>query len=238
MTGAVRRNLLSALAIGVAAVRLIAQGAATPAYQIPAIREPHHFVKLDNAYVRVLDVTVPGFDSTLYHIHENPYFWIAIGDATLRANVLGSDEITNIDAKDGEVRYSPVVTHRVGNIIASPFHNITVQIQGRDDVSPGTSFMASPRPKAYQATVPLENELVHIERLVLDPGQSTGSYTLPKSGLLIAGHDGVVSIELPGLPARRTVMKAGDFDWHTGALTHTITNVGTSRFDAIEAVWK
>jgi hypothetical protein len=232
------RLMVSALTIGVAASRLFAQGVPTPAYQIPAIREPHHFVKLDNAYVRVLDVTVPGFDSTLYHIHENPYFWIAIGDATLRANTLGTDEITNIDAKDGEVRYSPVVTHRVGNIVASPFHNITVQIQGRDTVSPGTSFTASPRPKGYQAAVPLDNDLVHIERLILEPGQSTGSYTLPKSGILIAGHDGVISVELPGLPPRRTAMKAGDFEWHTGPLIHIITNAGTSRFDAIEAVWK
>jgi hypothetical protein len=34
------------------------------------------------------------------------------------------------------------------------------------------------------------------------------------------------------------MMKAGDFDWHTGPLTHTITNVGSTRFEAIEAVWK
>jgi hypothetical protein len=230
--------ILVALAAGALSCGLFAQGAATPAYQIPTIREPHHFVKLDNAYVRVLDVTVPGFDSTLYHIHENPYFWIAIGDATLRGNTLGTTEIVNIEPKDGEVRYSPAITHRVGNIVSSTFRNITVQIQGRDDVSPGTSFMASPQPVGYQAAVPLDNELVRVERLVLEPGQSTGRYTLPKSGILIAGHDGVISVEIPGVPARRMTMKAGDFDWHTGPLIHSITNVGTTRFDAIEAVWK
>jgi hypothetical protein len=215
-----------------------AQGAPVPPYQIPAIREPHHFVKLDNKYVRVLDVTVPGYDGTLYHIHENPYFWISIGAATLRGNTLGTPDVINIEKKDGEVSWSPALTHRVGNIIASTFRNITVQIQDRDDISPGTSFLATPKPTGYQPSAPLDNELVRVERLILEPGQSTGKYLLPRSGILIAAHDGTLSVEAHGLPAQRIVMKAGDFDWHTGPLTHTITNVGSTRFEAIEAVWK
>src|SRR5215210_8755107 len=131
-------GLVSA-AVAALACGLHAQGVATPEFQVPAIREPHHFVKLDNKYVRVLDVTVPGFDGTLFHIHENPYFWISIGPETLRAVTLGSKDVVELDAADGQVRYSPVVTHRVGNIAASTFRNITVQIQARDDVSPGNS---------------------------------------------------------------------------------------------------
>jgi hypothetical protein len=229
---------LAAAAIGALTCAIYAQGVPTPEFQIPAIREPHHFVKLDNKYVRVLDVTVPGFDGTLYHIHENPYFWISIGPATLRAFNLGSKDVIELDATDGQVRYSPVVTHRVGNIVATAFRNITVQIQARDDISAGTSFMATPKPTGYQATVPLDNELVRVERLVLEPGQSTGRYTLPKSGILIAGHDGNISFEVQGQSGRKFQMKAGDFEWHTGPETHTITNVGTTRWDAIEAVWK
>jgi hypothetical protein len=217
---------------------MLAQGVPTPEFQVPAIREPHHFVKLDNKYARVLDVTVPAYGSTLYHIHENPYFWISIGAATLRGHTLGAAEIVNIEPADAEVRYSPVVTHRVGNIGSTHFRNITVQIQGRDDVSPSGAFRASPKPAGYQGKPAFENELVHIERLILEPGQSTGRYTLPRSGLIIAARDGDISMEAPGVPARRLDMKAGEFEWHTGALTHTITNLGKTRFEAIEAVWK
>ena len=224
---------IAALASGV-----IAQGVPTPEFQVPAIREPHHFVKLDNKYARVLDVTVPGYDSTLYHIHENPYFWISIGPAVLRGQTLGSAELVAIEPLDAEVRYSPVVTHRVGNIAATTFRNITVQIQARDDVSPTGSFLATPRPSGYQAKPPLDNELVRVERLILEPGQSTGRYTLPRSGLLIAAHDGVISIERPGGAAHHLEIMAGGFEWHTGPVTQTITNVGKARFEAIEAVWK
>ena len=80
------------LGIAVLACGVLAQGVATPEMQVPAIREPHHFVKLDNKYARVLDVTVEPFSGTLFHIHENPYFWISIGAATLRGQTLGAKE--------------------------------------------------------------------------------------------------------------------------------------------------
>ena len=131
----------AALGVLALACGALAQGVATPEMQVPAIREPHHFVKLDNKYARVLDVTVPPYSGTLYHIHENPYFWISIGAATLRGQSLGAKEIINIEPADAEVRYSPVITHRVGNIGSTPFRNITVQIQARDDISPAGSYV-------------------------------------------------------------------------------------------------
>ena len=233
-------RMLVALLVAGCTCTLVAQGAPTPLFQVPAIREPHHFVKLDNKYVQVLDVTVPGYDGTLYHIHENPYFWVAIGAATLRGHTAGTppQQLTAIEKKDGEVTWSPTVTHRVGNIVESVFRNITVQIQGKDDISTGTSFAATPRPTGYQTPAPLDNELVHIERLVLAPGQSTGRYTLPRSGILIVVHGGTLDVETPGAPARRMAMRPGDFSWHTGPLTHTLTNAGAEPFEAVEAVWK
>ncbi len=233
-----RKIYAAGLGLAMLTSAAMAQGVSTPEMQVPAIREPHHFVKLDNKYARVLDVTVEPFSGTLYHIHENPYFWISIGAATLRGQTLGAKEIINIEPVDGEVRFSPALTHRVGNIASTAFRNITVQIQSRDDVSPAGAFLASPKPTGYQAKPAFENELVRVERLILEPGQSTGRYTLPRSGLLIAAHDGTISVERPGLAAHRLDMKAGEFEWHTGPTTHTITNAGKTRFEAIEAVWK
>jgi len=232
-------STLSGIAVAtvVLSVVVLGQGAPTPEMQVPAIREPHHFVKLDNKYARILDVTVEPYSGTLYHIHENPYFWISIGPATLRGQTLGAKEIINIEPVDAEVRYSPALTHRVGNIGGTLFRNITVQIQSRDTGASGP-VLASPKPTGYQAAPALDNELVHVERLILEPGQSTGRYTLPRSGVLIAAHDGVISIDRPESGAHRLEMTAGEFEWHTGPTTHSITNVGKTRFEAIEAVWK
>jgi quercetin dioxygenase-like cupin family protein len=218
-----------------ASVVLAAQGAPMPTFMVPATREPHHTVKLENQYVRVLDVTVPAFDGTLYHIHENPYVYVSIGPATLKAQVEGSNDITDLNLKDGEVRFSPVVTHRVGNIGATPFRNITVQIQGRDTSAPAAG---SGPASAAGSTVAFENELVRVDRLSLDPGKSTAVHTHPRSHLLIAVHGGSVKMEAQGYPTSTRPMSPGDFDWHTGGYTHNLTNVGTTAFDAIEIVWK
>jgi len=232
-------NLLVAVSLGIIALTgaLVAQGAPPATFMVPATREPHHDVKLDNRYVRVLDVTVPPYDSTLIHIHENPYVYVSIGAATLKAQVLGSNEFTDLILKDGEVRYSPVVTHRVGNIGATPFRNITIQIQGKDDTPP-TDTSAASAARANGSSAVLDNELIHVERLMLAPGQSTGSHGHARSNLLVAVHDGSVQVTTDGRPPVRVAMKAGDFDWHTGARTHAIVNAGTTPFEAIEVEWK
>jgi quercetin dioxygenase-like cupin family protein len=204
---------------------------------VPATREPHHNVKLENRYVRILDVTVPPFDSTLYHIHENPYVYVSIGAATLKAQVEGANTITDLILKDGEVRYSAAVTHRVGNIGAADFRNITVQIQGRDETPPASGRQAGPEAATGAAAV-LDNPLVRVDRVILEAGQSTGAHTHPKSNLLVAVHDGSLRLETLGHPTTAVTMTAGDFDWQTGARSHTITNTGTTRFEAIEIVWK
>jgi quercetin dioxygenase-like cupin family protein len=224
---------LAPICAGALTCGLLAQGAPPPTYMVPAIREPHHDVKLDNHYVRVLDVTVPPYDSTLFHIHENPYVYVSIGPATLKAQVAGSNDFTDLILKDGEVRYSAAVTHRVGNIAATPFRNITIQIQGRDDTA-----AKQPESPARGASVVLDNDLVRVQRVVLDPGQSTGAHTHARSHLLVAVHDGSLQIEADAHPTTRVTLASGDFDWHAGPWSHTLTNVGTTRFEAIEVAWK
>jgi mannose-6-phosphate isomerase-like protein (cupin superfamily) len=81
------------------------------------------------------------------------------------------------------------------------------------------------------------NELVHVDRLTLAPGQSTGRHRHGKSGLIVAVHDGAANIEADGRSVRMD-LRAGDFEWHTGSLVHTITNLGSAPLDAVEITWK
>ena len=135
------------------------------------------------------------------------------------------------------MRYSPVVTHRVGNIGSTPFRNITIQIQGRDDTQPANA-RSTASAKASGSTPVVDNELVRVDRLVLDPGQSTGPHAHARSSLLVAVHEGAVRMEREAVPAIQITMRPGEFEWHTGPLSHTLTNVGSTRFQAIEVVWK
>jgi mannose-6-phosphate isomerase-like protein (cupin superfamily) len=228
------RAILTASGIGLLACGLLAQGSPSPTLTVPAIREPHHTVKLENHYARVLDVTVPILDSTLFHIHPDPYVWVSIGAATLNGQVLGTNEFTDIITKDGEVRYSDPVTHRVGNVGPTNFRNITIEIIGRDTTPAGMS--SAPTTGSGLASA-FDNALVHVDRLTLAPGQSSGRHLHGKSGLLVAVHDGSATVDIDGRSVRLD-LHAGDFDWHTGALVHSITNTGSQTLDAVEVTWK
>src|SRR6185369_13659648 len=113
---------------------------ATAQSPVPVAKEPRHHLKFENKYVRVFDVVVPPGDATLFHIHANDYAFVSIGDAKLKAEVLGSPA-GDLILKDGEARFTKgPITHRVTNVSSTPFRNITIEILG----SPGRAAPSKP----------------------------------------------------------------------------------------------
>ena len=99
-----------------AALSLAGFFSSTAQSPVPVAGEPRHHLKFENSYVRVFDVMVPPGDATLFHIHSNDYVFVTIGDALLKAEVLGS-EPADLILKNGEVRFSKgPITHRVTNM--------------------------------------------------------------------------------------------------------------------------
>jgi len=147
---------------------------------VPVANEPRHHLKFENQYVRVFDVIVPPGDATSFHVHSSDYVFVTIGDALLINEVTGS-EAADLILKDREVRFTKgPFTHRVTNVAITPFHNITVEILG----SPGRAAASTPDTSPGHSNV-LDNDRVHVERLVLEPGQSTNMHTHGLSALSV-----------------------------------------------------
>lgn len=213
------------------AIALLAAPAQSP---VPVGSEPRHHMKFENQYVRVFDVVVPPGDATLFHTHANDYAFVSIGDANLKAEVLGGQP-GDLVLKDGEVRFTKgVITHRVTNVSDAPFRNITIEILS----SPGGKGGAGNVPVPPGHTLVLENDRLRVERIVLEPGQSTTMHEHTLSGLSVAVSSGKIVIESPGQKAETVEFKPGDFRWRTGAITHKLTNVGKSRFEGVGLEWK
>src|SRR5712672_2720393 len=90
--------------------------------------EPRHHPKFENEFVRVLDVTVPAGDATLWHVHRNDNVVVTFADANLR---LESATAAPVEAqwKFGEVRFAKATyTHRAINVGTTPFHNLTIEL--------------------------------------------------------------------------------------------------------------
>ena len=97
---------------------LLAVGAFGPVYAedeaIPAQQEPRHRPKLENEYVRVLDVEIPAGYQTLFHTHALNYTYLMVNAALLRNEVPGkpagatwTDEPKVVDHVTGATRDEP-----------------------------------------------------------------------------------------------------------------------------------
>ena len=58
---------------------------------VPANEEPRHVVKLENEWVRIIDVEIPEGEKTLYHTHSLDYPYVLVSSVTLYNQVLGQE---------------------------------------------------------------------------------------------------------------------------------------------------
>jgi quercetin dioxygenase-like cupin family protein len=201
---------------------------------VPVSKEPHHHFKFENEFVRVYDVLVDAGDATLYHTHSNDYVFVNLTNSRLKAQVLGSPAV-DLLVKQGQTVFTKgPITHRVVNADTGPFRNITVEILK----TPAAQSEGSPLAGVPGHEILLENDRVRVERLVLEPGQSTGKHTHSLMSLGIAVTGARVAYQSDDGKPEVAEFTAGDFNWHPQPRTHSLKNVGTTRFEAIEIEWK
>jgi quercetin dioxygenase-like cupin family protein len=195
--------------------------------------EPRHHPKFENEYVRVWDVTVPAGDATLWHAHRNDNVVVTLGDASLRIETLGGTPAES-QWKFGEVRFGKATyVHRAMNIGTTPFHNMTIEILKSP---PGSDFLSKLKDTGTRTPV-LENERVRVYRLSLAPGESTGTHSHYPPGLAIAITSGEIEVTTPTKgkdKLDRLTLAVGDTRWHGGGISHSIKNVGKTRFEAVD----
>ncbi len=199
---------------------------------VPIEKEPRHHLKFGNQYVRVFYVFIPPGDATLFHTHVNDGVGIKLTDARIRDEAQGSSP-DDVPVKRGAVsfaHYPSPLTHRVSNIGSTPFRNILVEVLPSAGMSPS----APPQAIVAGHTLVLENERVRVSRLVLAPGQSAELHTHALRGLGVAVSEGRVAVEVPGEKVRTVKFKPGDTQWHEGGTKHTLRNVGSTTFEAVE----
>src|SRR5215471_19196509 len=59
------------------------------AAQVPVREEPRHKVALENDYIRLLDVHIQPGDTSLFHVHQIPSFFIPLSTTMTGAEVKG-----------------------------------------------------------------------------------------------------------------------------------------------------
>lgn len=99
--------------------------------QVQVRLEPRHKNVFENKYLRLLDVNIAPGDTTMYHIHSTPSFFLAMTNTMVGAQIKGLDW-TKSQNVAGESWYqsflNDTLIHRVTNLDTVSFHVTDMEI--------------------------------------------------------------------------------------------------------------
>ncbi len=100
--------------------------------QILVHEEPRHRPVFQNKEIRILNVLVPPGDTSQYHIHNTPSFFIRLSNTITGSQVQGELPVAG-KSKAGEIRFENLAppdnrTHRVWNADKDTFHVMDVEL--------------------------------------------------------------------------------------------------------------
>ena len=101
------------------------------AAQVQVRLEPRHKTVFENEYLRLLDVHIVPGDTTLFHIHSTPSFFLRFTNTKVGVQIKGQDW-TKSQNVAGESSYdsflNETLIHRVTNCDTVPFHVTDIEI--------------------------------------------------------------------------------------------------------------
>jgi len=227
------RSIAALVTLGVAGWLVIA-ATADSQDAVPASEEPRHRVKLQNEYVRIIDVEVPAGDATLYHTHSLDYPYVMVTDALLKNDVPGKPTV-DLKITRGLIGYyrasQGAYTHRFVNAGSGTFRAIGIELL---KPAPSSVQVVSPLADAAGYKTVLDNERVRGYLVSLEPGQSVGPVTLGGPGIRVVLTGG--KIEQKGADGKVATLDLApaQFAWRENTSAQSLTNVGDSKVEIVE----
>ena len=205
---------------------------------VPANEEPRHVVKLENEWVRIIDVEIPEGEQTLYHTHSLDYPYVLVTSVTLYNQIYGQ-EARDVNMQAGFVGYYNAVakgayTHRFINRGPGTFRAIGIELLKPIGDSAVSAAALPPLPGVQTA---LDNERVGAYRIKLAPGATIGPLTIPGPSIGVAMGEGRMAYEFEDTVTESRVTPA-QFVFQPLTTTVTFTNLGGTELELVEFVLK
>ena len=204
---------------------------------VPANEEPRHVVKLENEWVRVIDVEIPEGEQTLYHTHSLDYPYVLVTSVTLYNQVRGQ-EPKDAKMQAGFVGYYDAAvkgpyTHRFINRGPGTFRAIGIELlKPVDAAAPGAAL-----PPLPGVEIVLDNKRVGVYRIKIAPGATIGPLTIPGPSIRVAMGDGKLVHEIEDTQTE-TRLAPAQFVFQPQTTTAMFTNIGGTELELVEFVLK
>lgn len=204
---------------------------------VPANEEPRHVVKLENDWVRVVDVEIPQGEQTLYHTHSLDYPYVLVTSVTLFNQVLGQ-EPKDVQMQAGFIGYYDAAskgayTHRFINRGPGTFRAIGIELLK----PPDPAAAPAPLPPIAGAEIALDNARVGAYRIRIASGATVGPLTIPGPSIQVAMGEGKLQIDTEDTQTE-TRLQPAQFVFLPQDTTATYTNLGGTEVELVEFVLK
>ena len=207
-----------ALPVGCLIIGLLLQQA------VAVHEEPRHDLVFEDSSAFVLDVQIPSGDTTLYHTHTDPIFYVSIGTSRTRSQVMGRDWVgpgTGPVSSPGRVfsniRYADrPVTHRVNNVGDGLFRLIAVINRGHGPAADSTARSTRPStspPLGFE--VEIDNHWFRSFRGTLEPSSSS-------------------TLHRHALPVVTVQVADGSWVFQKAGTEHSLKNPGDAPLELVE----
>ena len=205
---------------------------------VPANEEPRHVVKLENEWVRIIDVEIPEGEQTLYHTHSLDYPYVLVTSVTLFNQIYG-EEAKDVKMQAGFIGFynaatKGAYTHRFINRGPGTFRAIGIELLKpvEDPAAPRAAL-----PALTGAETALDNARVGAYRIKLAPGATIGPLTIPGPSIRVAMGNGKMRLEIEDTQTEMRLAPA-QFVFQPQTLTATFTNTGATELELVEIVLK
>jgi hypothetical protein len=196
--------------------------------QVPVREEPRHRVALHNDYIRLLDVRIQPGDTSLFHVHQIPSFFIPLSTTMIGSEVKGQPARRSrfpIDSTWYNGFENGPLIHRVWNNDTNILHVIDLELLA-------TKNSTLPSTIQLPFKIDFENEKLRVYKFELQAGQVV-PLPLIKNPMLLVSVDGA-NLRLKDSGQKKFIdLKPGTFRWldpkqhidisnHAGASTRAI----------------
>jgi hypothetical protein len=194
---------------------------------VPVYMEPLHRLVFESAPVRVLDVQLQPGDTSLYHLHEDPIFYVAIDIAAIDAQVLGEEwQRTRVaEWSPGAVAHDlghaekPLI-HRIRNVGDETFRLIAVTNSGPPAPPDGSGSDA-----VLPGDLETEVEWFRQSRVTLAPDTSSGGFQSPFPVVIVQVSPGRADLVVADT-ATRSLTRPADFSYVESGRDFDLRNTG------------
>ena len=188
--------------------------------QVAVRFEPRHKVALENEWVRLLDVRVPAGDTSLFHIHEIPSYFIPLSNTAIGSEI---KEQAPQESKFtvGATWYNgfengPLI-HKVWNNDTGVLHVIDLEL-----LSAKKSILPSLELKNFK--IDFENEKLRVYRMELRGNQRINLPSLKTPMLIISLSGAQIDVRTAKKNDARYHINAGGFQWLQANQSFVIKN--------------